>query len=137
MILPTVVLSTLMIGLVARITRSSVLEVLRQDYVRTARASGIRESLVYGKYVLKNALIPVITVIGITFGLSMGGAVVVEQVFSLPGIGRLVVSAVQGRDYPVIQGALLITALLFVLINLVVDIIYAWVDPRVKYDTDR
>ncbi len=137
MILPALVLSTLQMGLLARITRSSVLEVLRQDYVRTARASGIREGLVYGKYVLKNALIPVITVIGITFGLSLGGAVVVEQVFSVPGIGRLVVSAVQGRDYPVIQGALLITALLFVLINLAVDLVYAWVDPRVKYGHDR
>lgn len=131
--LPAVTLALMQIGLLARITRSSMLEVLRQDYVRTARANGISEGAIYTKHVLRNALIPIMTVIGLSFSLSMSGSAVVEQVFAMPGIGRLIVLAVLGRDYPVIQGVLLITAVMFVLINLFVDLVYVLIDPRVKY----
>jgi peptide/nickel transport system permease protein len=134
LILPAFSLALLQIGLLARITRSTMLEILQQDYVRTARAKGLPVSMVIGKHALKNVMIPVITVVGISFGLLLSGSVVIETVYSLPGMGRLLANAVFSRDYPLIQGGLLITAGVLVLLNLVVDILYAAVDPRVKYD---
>lgn len=134
LILPAFSLALLQIGLLARITRSTMLEILQQDYVRTARAKGLPVSMVIGKHAFKNVMIPVITVVGISFGLLLSGSVVIETVYSLPGMGRLLANAVFSRDYPLIQGGLLITAGVLVLLNLVVDILYAAVDPRVKYD---
>jgi peptide/nickel transport system permease protein len=119
---------------VHRITRAAMLEVLNQDYVRTARAKGLPERVVVDKHALANAMIPVVTVIGLIVGILLGGAVVVEQVFSLPGAGRLIIGAILRRDYPVIQGGLLLTATIFVFVNLTVDILYATLDPRVRYD---
>jgi peptide/nickel transport system permease protein len=132
--LPALSLGLLQIGLLARITRSTMLEILRQDYVRTARAKGLPAYKVVGKHALKNALIPVVTVIGIIFSLLLSGSVVIETVYSLPGLGRLLATSILSRDYPVIQGGLLITAAMFVLINLAVDVLYAVLDPRVRYD---
>ena len=133
LILPGFSLALLQVGLLARITRATMLEVLQQDYVRTARAKGLPVALVVGKHALKNVMVPVITVIGISFGLLLSGSVVIETVYSLPGMGRLLANAVFGRDYPLIQGGLLVTAAVLVLLNLVVDVLYAVVDPRVKY----
>ena len=133
LILPGFSLALLQVGLLARITRATMLEVLQQDYVRTARAKGLPLVLVVGKHALKNVMVPVITVIGISFGLLLSGSVVIETVYSLPGMGRLLANAVFGRDYPLIQGGLLVTAAVLVLLNLVVDVLYAVVDPRVKY----
>jgi peptide/nickel transport system permease protein len=114
-------------------TRSSVLDVLQQDYVRTARSKGVSERRVVWRHVLKNAMNPVLTIIGISFGVLMSGTVIVETVFTYPGLGRLVVLAVQRRDYPLVQGVLLLAALLYMLINLVVDLLYALFDPRIQY----
>ncbi len=133
LIMPAVALGVTQLGLLARITRTAMLEVLGQDYVRTARAKGLPERVVIDKHALANALIPVVTVIGLIVGVLLGGAVVVEQVFSLPGAGRLVIGAILRRDYPVIQGGLLLTAVIFVFVNLAVDILYACLDPRVRY----
>jgi peptide/nickel transport system permease protein len=133
LILPGFSLALLQVGLLARITRSTMLEVLRQDYVRTARAKGLPAFMVIGKHALKNVMIPVITVIGISFGLLLSGSVVIETVYSIPGMGRLLANAIFGRDYPVIQGGLLLTAAVLVGLNLVVDLLYAVLDPRVKY----
>jgi peptide/nickel transport system permease protein len=133
LILPGFSLALLQVGLLARITRSTMLEVLRQDYVRTARAKGLPGFMVIGKHALKNVMIPVITVIGISFGLLLSGSVVIETVYSIPGMGRLLANAIFGRDYPVIQGGLLLTAAVLVGLNLVVDLLYAVLDPRVKY----
>ena len=133
LILPAFSLALLQVGLLARITRATMLEVLQQDYVRTARAKGLPVVSVVGKHALKNVMVPVITVIGISFGLLLSGSVVIEIVYSLPGMGRLLANAVFGRDYPLIQGGLLVTAAVLVLLNLVVDLLYAVVDPRVKY----
>lgn len=136
LILPGISLALLQVGLLARITRATMLEVLQQDYVRTARAKGLPAVMVIGKHALKNVLVPVITVIGISFGLLLSGSVVIETVYSIPGMGRLLASAVFGRDYPLIQGGLLVTAAVLVLLNVVVDVLYAVVDPRVKYGRD-
>lgn len=133
LILPAFALGFSQAALVARITRSSMLEVLRNDYVRTARAKGLGNRVVYYRHALKNALLPTVTVIGVVVAVLIGGAVVTETVFTLPGAGRLVVNSVLRRDYPVVQGAILIVALLYVLINLLVDILYVYIDPRVKY----
>ena len=133
MALPAVTLGVTQVGLIARITRSSMLEVLGQDYVRTARAKGVPTFKVIVKHAFTNALIPVITVIGVIVGVLLGGAVVIEQVFSLPGVGRLIIGAVLRRDYPVIQGGLLLLAFIYVFVNIVVDLLYAYVDPRVRY----
>lgn len=133
LILPGFSLALLQVGLLARITRSTMLEVLRQDYVRTARAKGLPVAMVIGKHALKNVMIPVITVIGISFGLLLSGSVVIETVYSIPGMGRLLANAIFGRDYPLIQGGLLITAATLVILNLGVDLLYALLDPRVKY----
>jgi peptide/nickel transport system permease protein len=132
--MPALALGITQLGLLARITRAAMLEVLNQDYVRTARAKGLPERLVVDKHALANAMIPVVTVIGLIVGILLGGAVVVEHVFSLPGVGRLIIGAILRRDYPVIQGGLLLTAAIFVFVNLAVDILYATLDPRVRYD---
>jgi len=132
--MPALSLAMLQVGLLARITRSTMLEVLRQDFVRTARAKGLPNYLVVGKHVLANSLIPIVTVVGIIVSLLISGAVVTETVFSLPGVGQLLTSAILNRDYPMIQGGLLIVTLILVAINIGVDIAYAWLDPRVRYD---
>lgn len=133
LILPGVSLALLQIGLLARMTRATMLETLRQDYIRTARAKGLPARMVVGKHALKNVMIPVVTVIGISFGLLLSGSVVIETVYSIPGMGRLLANAIFGRDYPLIQGGLLVTAATLVLLNLAVDLLYALIDPRVKY----
>jgi peptide/nickel transport system permease protein len=134
MTMPALALGITQLGLLARITRATMLEVLNQDYVRTARAKGLPESTVIDKHALSNALIPMVTVMGLIVGVLLGGAVVIEQVFALPGVGRLIVGAILRRDYPVIQGGLLLTATIFVFVNLAVDILYAFLDPRVRYE---
>jgi peptide/nickel transport system permease protein len=131
--MPAAALALTQVGLFARMTRAAMLEVLRQDYVRTARAKGLPARMVIGKHALLNALIPVVTVAGISMGVLLGGAVVIEQVFSLPGVGRLIVGAILRRDYPVIQGGLMLTATIFVLVNLAVDLLYAALDPRIRH----
>ena len=130
--LPALVLGVVNSALITRFTRASMLDILSEDFIRTARSKGLSEPVVILRHGFGNALIPVITVVGLTAALLIGGAIVTETVFGLPGIGNLVVSAVLRRDYPVIQGALIVVAGLYVLINLSVDIIYAWVDPRVR-----
>ncbi len=134
LILPSIALALLQMGLLARITRASMIEVLRQDFVRTAQAKGLPRWMVVGKHAFMNVMIPVVTVIGIVFSLLLSGSVVIETVFSIPGLGRLMATSIVTRDYPVIQGALLITAAMFVLINLFVDVLYAYLDPRIHYD---
>ena len=134
MAMPAMCLAVTQVGLLARMTRASMLEVLRQDFMRTARAKGLPHRVVIGRHALANVMIPVITVIGLSVGILLGGAVVVEQVFSIPGVGRLIIGGILRRDFPVIQGGLLLTATIFVLVNLLVDVLYAVVDPRVRYD---
>ncbi len=134
--LPAISLAMLQMGLLARITRSTMLEVLRQDYIRTARAKGLPEYVVVGKHALKNVMIPVITVVGIIFSLLLSGSVIIEVIFSIPGVGSLLGSAILRRDYPVIQGGLLLVATMLLLLNLLVDVLYAYLDPRVRYDGD-
>jgi peptide/nickel transport system permease protein len=133
LLLPAFVLSTIPMAIVARLTRSSMLEVLGQDYLRTARAKGIEERIVVVRHALKNALIPIVTSIGLQFGSLLSGAFLTETVFGRPGLGRYVVAAIGARDFPVIQGTVLIVAVLFVLINLLVDLAYAAIDPRIHY----
>jgi len=133
LILPAIVLGVVNSALILRFTRASMLDVLSEDHIRTARAKGLSEPAVILRHALANALIPVITVLALTFALLIGGAIVTETVFGLPGVGNLVVSAVLCRDYPVIQGALLVIAALYVVINLATDLLYLVVDPRVKY----
>ncbi|MDQ6602587.1 MAG: ABC transporter permease [Chloroflexota bacterium] len=132
-ILPAITLSLGSIAVVTRLSRSALLEVLNQDYIRTARAKGLRERSVILRHGFKNALLPVITVYGLQIGALLSGAVVTETVFAWPGIGRLALSAIQGRDFPVVQGCLLVVATIFVLVNLAVDLLYALVDPRIHY----
>jgi peptide/nickel transport system permease protein len=132
LVLPATVLGVLNSALIIRFTRASMLDVLGEDYVRTARAKGLGEPTIVLKHALRNALVPIVTVIGLTVALMIGGAVVTETVFGLPGVGNLVVSAVTRRDYPVIQGALLVVAAIYVLINFGIDLLYTAVDPRVK-----
>lgn len=132
LILPSITLASFLIGLLVRLTRSSMLDVLRQDYVRTARAKGLREQAVIVRHALRNALIPLITVIGIQVGTLLGGAVVTETVFAWPGVGSLVVQAISQRDYPVVQGVVLLLALVFVIINYLVDLTYHFLDPRIR-----
>ena len=130
--LPAISLALLQVGLLARITRSTMLEVLRQDYVRTARAKGLSAWQVVGKHALSNALIPITTVVGITVSLLVSGSVVIETIFSVPGIGQLLTQAVLNRDYPLVQGGLLVLTTLLVLVNIGVDVLYAALDPRVR-----
>ncbi|KOO41049.1 ABC transporter permease [Priestia koreensis] len=134
LILPSLALATIPMAIIARITRSSMLEVMRSDFIRTARAKGLKMFWVVYKHCLKNAVIPIITIIGLQFGLLLGGAILTETIFSWPGIGRYIYEAIGYRDYPVIQSGILIIAILFVLINLIVDLLYAVVDPRIKYN---
>ena len=119
--------------MVTRTLRSSMLEALGEDYVRTARAKGLAEGAIIRGHVLKNALIPVVTVLGLQLGTLIGGAVITEYVFALPGVGRLVVDAVFARDYPLVQGVVLLIAVGFILSNLVVDVLYGFIDPRIRY----
>lgn len=133
-VLPSLTLAAFVVAFIARMTRSSMLDVLSQDYTTTARSKGLQEKIVILKHALKNALIPIITVVGLQFGMLLGGAVLTETVFAWPGLGRLIVDSILARDYPVIQGAILIFGLLYILINLIVDLIYAYVDPRIRYD---
>jgi peptide/nickel transport system permease protein len=130
--LPTFTLACIQMGFVARMTRSSMLEVLGQDFVRTARAKGLPEPYVVLRHGLVNAMVPIVTVMGIMVGALLGGAVVTEQVFSIPGLGRLIIGAVLSRDFPVIQGGLLFLALIYLSVNLAVDLLYAVIDPRVR-----
>jgi len=134
LVLPAVTLSLPSIAMISRMTRSSLLEVLKEDYVRTARAKGVSERRVILKHALKNALIPIVTLSGLQLGQLMGGAILTETVFAWPGLGRLMVRAIFARDYILLQGAVLFFALAFVLINLVVDISYSFLDPRVRYE---
>ncbi|MGG1658778.1 ABC transporter permease [Brevibacillus sp. NRS-1366] len=133
LILPGIALGTIPMAIIARITRSSMLEVMRADYVRTARAKGLAQFWVVYKHALKNAMIPVLTVIGLQTGLLLGGAVLTETIFGWPGVGRYIFTAIGNRDYPVIQSGILVIATIFVLINLLVDLLYAYIDPRIKY----
>ncbi|MDQ7850636.1 MAG: ABC transporter permease [Armatimonadota bacterium] len=133
MFLPGISLGVAIAAVLMRYMRSSLLEVLGQEYVRTARSKGLREALVVAHHALPNALIPVITVAGFQMGYLLGGTVVIEEIFGLPGMGRLALNAIFQRDYPLVQGVVLVIALLFVLTNLLVDILYAWIDPRIRY----
>jgi len=134
LILPAFCLALAPAAVLARLTRSSILEVIREDYVRTARAKGLGQRAVVLIHVLRNSLIPVVTVIGLQFAGMLGGAVFIENVFARPGIGRFAVNAIAARDYPQVQGVVLFTAAIYVLINLAVDLMYGWLDPRIRYD---
>ena len=131
-IMPMISISAVSVATFARMTRSTMLEVIRQDYVRTARAKGQKESVIIFKHALRNALIPIVTVVGIQFATALVGAVVNEQVFAIPGLGKLMVDAIKSRDYPVVQGGVLVIAILFSVLNLVIDVLYAFIDPRIK-----
>ena len=133
LILPSITLAAFSIAIIERMTRSSMLETLQQDYVRTARAKGLIERIVVYRHALRNALIPVVTVIGLQFGTLLGGAILTERTFAWPGIGQLLVDAIQARDYPIIQGVVLLFAITFLLVNLLVDLLYGYIDPRIKY----
>ena len=132
-ILPTITLSVIFIALIARMTRASVMEVLQEDYVRTARAKGQNEAKILLRHALRNAAVPIVTVIGIGIALLIGGVVVTESVYNIPGLGRLVLDAVLARDYPVIQGLILFFSLVYILINLLIDLSYTLFDPRIRY----
>jgi peptide/nickel transport system permease protein len=133
LVLPALTLGAFSMARIARMARSGMLEVLAQDYVRTARAAGVRESLVTYKYALKNAAIPLVTIVGLEFGILLGGAVITETIFAWPGVGRLAVDAIFSRDYPLVQAVVAVMATIFVLINLAVDLTYTWLDPRIVY----
>ncbi|SDY78596.1 ABC transporter permease [Citreimonas salinaria] len=132
-ILPSLTLATIYVALIARMTRASMLEVLGEDYVRTARAKGVRENVVLFRHALRNAAVPILTIIGTGFALLISGVVVTESVFNIPGIGRLTVDAILARDYPVIQAMILLTAGIYVMVNLIVDVSYSFFDPRIRY----
>jgi peptide/nickel transport system permease protein len=132
MVLPAFTLALTQMGVIARMTRSAMLDVLGQDYIRTARAKGMKPRTVIFRHGLRNAMIPIVTVIGVLTGVLLSGAVVIETVFSLPGVGRLIIGAIQRRDFPIIQGGLMVTACVFVFVNILVDIAYTWFDPRVR-----
>lgn len=133
LILPAITVGTIPLAIIARITRSAMLEVLSQDYIRTARAKGLLERWVISKHALKNALLPVVTIIGLQFGTLLGGAILTETIFSWPGIGSWIYEGILARDYPVVQGGVVFVAIVFVLINLLVDLSYAFLDPRIQY----
>ena len=133
LILPAIALGCVYIALVARITRAAMLEVLQQDYIRTAKAKGLGQGGILFIHALKNAAVPIVTVIGIGIALLIGGAVVTESVFAIPGLGRLTIDAILRRDYPVIQGIVLLFSFVYVLVNLMIDVTYTIVDPRIRY----
>lgn len=133
LLLPSIALGTIPMAMIARMTRSSMLDVMSSDYIRTARAKGQRMFWIVYKHALKNAFIPILTIIGVQSGLLLGGAILTETIFGWPGIGRYIYDAIQSRDYPVIQSGILVIATIFVLINLIVDLLYAVFDPRIKY----
>lgn len=134
LILPAITLGTGSAAMIARMSRSAMLEVIKADYVRTARAKGVKEKSVVMIHCLRNAMIPVITVIGLNFGFLLGGTIITEQVFAINGVGRLMIESIAARDFPMVQGAVLLVATLFVLVNLIVDIVYAFIDPRISYE---
>jgi peptide/nickel transport system permease protein len=134
LILPAITLGTMQAGRIARMTRSSMLEVIEKDYIKTARSKGLSEKVVVIKHALRNAMVPVITVIGTQLGYLLGGTVLTETTFSWPGLGRLVVDAVRARDFPLIQGTVIFLAVIFIIINLLVDLGYGFLDPRIRYD---
>lgn len=134
LILPSVALGSIPMAIIARMTRSSLLEVLSEDYIRTAQAKGLRQRTVLFAHALRNALLPIVTVVGLQMGFLLGGAILTETIFSWPGLGRLVVNRILARDYPAVQGSVIVIAGMFVFINLIVDISYAYLDPRIRYD---
>ena len=134
LVLPSLALAFFSTAFIARMTRSSMMEVMGQEFIKTARSKGLLEKVVIFKHALRNAFIPIITVIGLQFGSLLGGAVLTESVFAWPGIGRLIVDSILARDYPMVQGVVLVFALLYILVNLLVDILYAYIDPRIHYD---
>jgi len=137
LLLPALTLGASMAAIVARMTRSSVLEVLKEDYVMTARAKGLSEARIILKHVLRNAMLPVLTVVGLQFGGLLAGSIITETIFSWPGLGTLMVKAIQTRDYPVVQGCVLVIALSYVLVNLSTDLLYGVIDPRIRYEGNR
>jgi len=134
LVLPAVTLAAASVTIIARLTRATMLETLGQDYIRTARAKGVVERAVVLRHGLKNALIPIVTVVGVQAGYLLGGAVLTETVFAWPGVGTLMVQGILARDFPLVQGCVLVVALSFVLVNLAVDLLYAWLDPRIRYE---
>ena len=133
LVLPTLTLSVIYIALIARMTRTSVLDVLSEDYIRTARAKGLSSRTILVAHALRNAAVPIVTVIGLGIALLIGGVVVTESVFAIPGLGRLTVEAVLARDYPTVQAVILLFSFAYVLLNLLVDLAYLWLDPRIRY----
>lgn len=133
-VLPVITLGTAGAAVIARMTRSSMLEVINQDYIRTARAKGVREAVVVNKHALRNALIPVVTVVGLQFGFFLGGSVLTETVFAINGLGRLMVNAISARDFPVVQGAVLVASVSFMVVNLLVDITYRFLNKRIEFN---
>ena len=131
--LPSLTLAVIYVALIARMTRASVIEVLTEDYIRTARAKGLTRRVILIRHALKNAAIPIVTVIGLGIALLIGGVVVTESVYNIPGLGRLTVDAVLARDYPVIQAIILLFSFVYVLINLLIDLAYSFFDPRIRY----
>jgi peptide/nickel transport system permease protein len=134
LILPAIALATGATAIIARMTRSSMLEVIRQDYIRTARAKGLNEQATITRHAMKNALIPVVTVVGMQVGYLLGGDILIEMVFSYPGIGLTMINGILARDFPLVQGAILLVASSYVLVNLAVDVAYAYLDPRIHYE---
>ncbi|MDO8749545.1 MAG: ABC transporter permease [Dehalococcoidia bacterium] len=130
---PSLILASHSTAVIARMTRSTMLEVLREDYIRTARAKGLAEQVVIVRHALKNALIPVVTIAGLAFGGLLAGTVILERVFTIPGMGTLFINSITRRDYPIIQGIVLVIAISFVFVNLIVDLLYGWLDPRISY----
>ena len=133
LVLPSITLAARALGEIARMSRADMLEILHEDFIRTAHAKGLGERKILVKHALRNAAIPTVTVVGLRFGTLLSGAVLTETIFAWPGVGRLMVDAISVRDFPVIQGTILVTAVVFILINLLVDLTYAWLDPRIKY----
>ncbi len=134
LVLPTATLGLITAALITRLMRSNMLEVLKEDYIRTARAKGLSERIIVYRHALKNALLPVVTVLGLRLGELLGGSVIIETVFAWPGAGRMIISSINRRDFMVVQGMVLVLATCFVLANLIVDIAYTWIDPRIRYD---
>jgi peptide/nickel transport system permease protein len=136
-VLPAITLGTALAAILSRMVRSTLLEVLNEDYIRTARAKGLRESVVIIRHALRNALLPVITLLGLQLGVLLGGAVITETVFSWPGIGKLTIDAILRRDYPVVQASVLLISFSYVFVNMLTDQVYAWIDPRIRTGGQR